>query len=204
MMRQMSMIGVLLLALAACSATAPVPEDRFYQLDNAPGAAALQAPALRGGLRVAPVTADPLRSGRAVLYRDARKPLELQRYHYQYWVDQPPRMIEQALLNYLRTIAAADPVQDNSRRAAVAYRLQTRLLRFEQVLDEGAPRVELELEATLYPEPSGAALWTATYLRRVDSTGNDMHATAQAMQLALAQVFQALRADLVATGKGQE
>lgn len=204
MMRRLGMVSVLLLALAACSATAPVPEDHFYQLEAGSAADAMPSPALQGGLRVAPVNADPLRSGRAVLFRDARKPLELQRYHYQYWVDQPPRMVERALLNYLRSIAVADPVQDDIRRGSTAYRLQTRLLRFEQVVGEGAPRVELELEATLYPEPSGAALWTAVYLRRVESSGNDMHATAQAMQLALAQVFQALRADLVAVEKDQE
>jgi len=199
-----SPVFLLLLLLAACSATAPVPEDRFYQLDSVSGSDVLPAPVLRGGLQVLPVTADPLRSGRAVLYRDARKPLELQRYHYQYWVDQPPRMVERALLSYLRSSAVADPVQSDSRRGSAAYRLQARLLRFEQVVAEAGARVELELEVTLYPEPAGTALWTASYLRSVDSSGKDMHATAQAMQLALAQVFKALRADLVAAGKGQE
>jgi len=153
---------------------------------------------LHGGLQVDYVVADPLRNGRAVLYRDMRKPLELQRYHYEFWVDQPPRMIHQALLHYLRSSGVADTVQDDSRHAGAGYRLYTRLLRFERVVGDGAPKVEFELEATLYSNHSGSVVWTGAYLQQQESDGKDMHASARAMQEALERILETLLADLAA------
>jgi len=185
--------------LTGCGSTGPVPEDRFYQLQtNISASAVLTGPVLRGGLRVDYVMADPLRSGRAVLYRDRRRPLELQRYHYEFWVDQPPRMIHQALLHYLRSSGVADSVVDDTRNANADYRLHTRLLRFERVVGDGTPIVEFELQATLYSKHSGSPLWTGVYLQQQESSGKDMHASTRAMQKALEAVLDSLLADLAA------
>jgi len=197
--RRFSAYLALVFILAGCGSTGPVPEDRFYQLQtNVSVTAVLTQPALRGGLRVDYVIADPLRSGRAVLYRDMRRPLELQRYHYEFWIDQPPRMIHQALLHYLRSSGVADSVQDDTRNGNADYRLYTRLLRFERVVGDGTSTVELELEATLYSKRSGLPLWTGVYLQQQESDGKDMHASARAMQKALEAVLDSLLADLAA------
>ena len=199
MTRRLSVYLSLVFLLAGCSSTGPVPEDRFYQLQTHISATpVLQKAVLNGSLRVDYVMADPLRSGRAVLYRDMRKPLELHRYHYEFWVDQPPRMIHQALLNYLRSSGIADSIQGDTRHADADYRLYTRLLRFERVVGDGAPKVELELEATLYSERTRSAMWTAVYLRQQESDGKELHASVQAMQKALEAVLESLLADLVA------
>jgi len=197
--RRFSVCLALVFILAGCGSTGPVPEDRFYQLQtNVSATTVLTRPVLPGGLQVDYVVADPLRNGRAVLYRDMRRPLELQRYHYEFWVDQPPRMIHQTLLHYLRSSGVADTVHNDSRHADVGYRLYTRLLRFERVVGGGAPKVEFELEATLYSNRSGSALWTGVYLQRQESDGKDMHASARAMQKALERVLESLLADLAA------
>ena len=190
------LLWMLLFSLAACGTNAPVPEDRFYQLQLDAPSVTVPTPVLRGGVRLDPVVADPLRGGRAVLYRDIRKPLELQRYHYEFWVDQPPRMVHQALLAYLRGSGVADALQDGSQRGDVEHRLQVRLLRFERLLGGDTPQVEVELEATLYSEPAGSVRWTAAYLQRQDNNGRGMHATAQAMQKALERIFRAMVADI--------
>jgi len=183
--------------MAGCSSTGPVPEDRYYQLQtNISATPVVAGPVLHGGLRVDYVVADPLRSGRAVLYRESSRALELQRYHYELWVDQPPRMVYQALLYYLRSSGVADAVQDDTRRTNADYRLYSRLLRFERVVGDGLPKVEIELEATLYSNRSGLVLWTGTYLQQQESDGKDMHASARAMQKALKRVLESLLADL--------
>ncbi len=198
MIRRLSAYLALIVVVAGCSSTGPVPEDRFYQLQtNVSATTVLPEPVLGGGLRVEYVMADPLRSARAVLYRDMRRPLELHRYHYEFWVDQPPRMIYQALLYKLRSSGIAT-VYDDTRHADADYRLYTRLLRFEQVVGDGAPQVELELEASLYSERSGSVIWTGVYYRQQESDGKDMHASARAMQKALEQVLKLLLADLAA------
>lgn len=181
-----------------CASTAPVPEDRFYQLDISGSPTTLTVPVLRGGLNVDYVTADPLRNGRAVLYRDAVKPLELQRYHYEFWVDHPPRMVHRALLQYLRSAGVADAVVDGSDRTDAAHRLRIRLLKFEQVLGPESQGIEVELEISLYSESTGSVEWAGVYLQRQDSGSRDIHATARAMQKALEQIFRSLVVDLEA------
>ncbi|HHH44775.1 MAG TPA: hypothetical protein ENK49_11610 [Gammaproteobacteria bacterium] len=199
MTRYAGVCYALLLLLTACSSTGPVPEDRFYQLQTSLSAATvLPGPVLKGGLQVDYVVADPLRSGRAILYRDADRPLELHRYHYEFWVDQPPRMIHQALLHYLRSSGIADSVRDDRMHTGSGYHLRTRLLRFERVVGDGSPRAELELEASLYAGRDTAPVWTGVYLQQLASDGKDMHATTRAMQQALEAVLESLRNDLAA------
>jgi ABC-type uncharacterized transport system auxiliary subunit len=195
--RRLNAYLTLIFALAGCSSTGPVPEDRFYQLQTHVSAArVLPGAVLSGGLRVDYVMADPLRSGRAILYRDTRKPLELHRYHYEFWIDQPPRMLHQALLHYLRSSGIADTIQNEARHTDADYRLDTRLLRFERVVGDGVAKVELELEAALYSERSGSAIWSGVYLRQQESDGKDMHASVRAMQKALESVLESLVTDL--------
>lgn len=186
--------------LSACGTTSPVPEDRFYELEPVSPSLSVAEPVFPAGLGVAKVTADPLRSGRAVLYRDSRKPLEVKRYHYEYWVDQPPRMVRQALLEYLRASGVADPVRGGVGRDKGDYALQTNLKRFDRLLGAGQPRVEIELEASIYANGSGQPLWSNNYLHRQDSKTSDMHATAEAMQTALATILQSMVEDLAAIG----
>ena len=186
------------LLLSGCATTSQVPEDRFYQLEAVAPSISVPRPIFPEGLDVDKVSADPLRSGRAVLYRDTRKPLEVKRYHYQFWVDQPPRIVHQALIDYLRASGVADPTDGESRTANGNYALKAHLKRFDRVVGSGRPAVEIELQATVYANGSGLPLWTKNYLNQQESDASDMHATAAAMQIALANIFASLVEDLAA------
>lgn len=192
---------LLFLLLGACATTEPVPEDRFYRLERIQPQHIFAVPVLRGGLAVDHIQADPLRSGRAVIYRDHDQPLQLQRYHYEFWVDQPPRLLHQALLSHLRDSGVADTVMNTGEPSAAAYYLRLRLLKFEQVLDRESAHVEVALQATLSSGRSDALLWTRTYAQRQAGSGRQMHATARAMQLALGELFAALQADLATSAQ---
>lgn len=193
---------LLLLVLGGCAATAPVPEDRFYHLNPVHPQQTLSEPVLTGGLAVDYVQADPLRSGRAILYSDSRKPLQLQRYHYEFWVDQPPRMVRQALASYLREAGVADQVVEIDARSDSAYRLRIRLLKFEQILNKDSATVELAMEVGLSTGSSEVPLWTRVYEQSQASASRQMHDTASAIQVALEALFAGLQADLAAVRLG--
>ncbi|HFD81002.1 MAG TPA: hypothetical protein ENK05_11530 [Gammaproteobacteria bacterium] len=187
---------VLALLLAGCAGPTPVPEDRFYQLQIDPPVQALPRPALEAGLEVEPVSADPLRSGRAVVYRSTARPLELHRYHYRFWADQPPRMVGQLLVAYLRDSGVARSVSDGRHGNATAYRLRSRLLHFEQLTGAEGNAVDVALEASLFTSRPERLVWTHRYRRRVNAAGTDMHAVAAAMEVALKGIFEAVVEDL--------
>lgn len=184
------------LILAACATGSPVPEDRFYQLEPTTPEHVFSSPVLQGGLEIDDTEADPLRSGRAVLYSEKARPLQLKRYHYAFWVDQPPRLVHGKLVQYLRDSGIADRIKDSTQRDITGYRLKTQVLKFEQLRGGPAPEVIIELEASLEELPAGQVLWTSVYSQRHTSDGGDMHATAEAMQTALDQLLQDLSRDL--------
>lgn len=190
----------LLLLLGGCGATGPVPEDRFYQLEVGTQAVPGGRQLFGGRLDVENVTADPLRSGRAVLYRESRAPLEVRRYHYQFWVEQPPRMIHQALLEYLHAGGVATPPPGSGLRGRGGYTLRTHLKRFDRLVGAGLPRVEIELQASVYENGSGQPLWTNSYLHQRESEAPDMHATAAAMQACLTTILDIMVEDLATAG----
>jgi len=176
-----------------------VPEDRFYELDPEMPATLPEA-SLKGGLSINHIVADPLRGGRAVLYRDARRPLELKRYHYEFWAEQPPQMIQRALLNSLRHSGVADRVESEGRRPHFRYELDVKLRRFESLVDAGRTRADVELEAVLRKAGSGDLVWTKVYQRQVDAHPGDIHALADAMQRGLEQIVEQLIGDLKVAG----
>lgn len=200
MTRFRPLLPVLLFLLGGCSATKPVPEDRFYQLELGSRAVQPARPLFGGRLDVEHVTADPLRSGRAVLYRERRTPLEVRRYHYEFWVEQPPRMVHQALLEQLRVGGITAPLPRSGLRGEGQYTLKTRLKRFERLVGGGLPWVEIEMQASVYENGSGQPVWSNSYLRQQESVAADMHATAAAMQACLADILDTMVQDLAALG----
>jgi ABC-type uncharacterized transport system auxiliary subunit len=200
MLRSMYIL-VVSLSLLACATSEPVPEDRFYQLKPVVPDKVFSSPVLAGGLEVDYTGADPLRSGRAVVYSEKARPLQLNRYHYAFWVDQPPRLVHGQLVQYLRASGISDRIDDGGRRETAQFRLKTHVLRFEQVRGGPEPEVVVELEASLEKLPEGTVLWTSVYRQRQTTGGDHMHATAESMQSALGQVFGELMQDLAAAGE---
>lgn len=187
--------ALVMLVLGACSTGAPVPEDRFYQLDPAMPATS-SAAVLEGGLSISHIGADPLRGGRAILYRDLRKPLELSRYHYEFWAEQPPRMIQRALHDALRNSGVADRVEVEGKRPHFDYEIDVEVRRFESVIETGRTSADVELEVILRKAGSGIPIWTKVYRRQNEARPGDMHALAEAMQQSLGQIFEQIIEDL--------
>ncbi len=187
-----------LLLLHGCSTSVQVPEDRFYQLRAIAPSAIYPAPVLSGGVIIDRVSADPMRSGRAILYSGAKKPLEMKRYHYEFWIDQPPELIQRALLAYFRDSRLADRVLDDTERTDADYRLAVRLQHFEQLRDSASQRadVDVELEVRLLANASRTTIWSHSYRQRRQVAGTDMHATAAAMEAALGTILEQLANDL--------
>ncbi|VAW74621.1 hypothetical protein MNBD_GAMMA15-2158 [hydrothermal vent metagenome] len=197
MIARLGLIGFVLLVLGACSTGAPVPEDRFYQLD--PGMPAVSPKViLKGGLSIAHIGADPLRGGRAILYRNQNRPLELARYHYEFWAEQPPRMIQRALQDALRQSGIIDRVEIEGQRPHFRYELKVDVRRFESLVGAGRSQADIELEVVLRTTRNDVPVWTKVYRKQNDAIPGDMHALANAMQQGLEQIFEQLAEDLKA------
>lgn len=187
--------ALIVLGLAGCSQAPPVPEDHFFAI-RVPAPVTQAAVVLRGGLLVERLRADALRGARAMLYRDAGRPLELRRYHYHYWVEEPTRLIQQQLADYLRAAGVADHVYTGEQALPYRYHLSGRLLAFEREVHGGRAHMHVAVRFTLGRRGASAPLLMRTYESDVAADGNDMHASARAAQQALTTIFHTLQSDL--------
>ena len=186
---------VLALLLSACAGGGPLPEDRFYRVEVAAPAAAA-APLLRGGLLVERLRADALHAGRAVLYRQADRPLELGRHHYRFWTEAPNQMVQQQLAAWLRGSGLADHVYTGEEAMPHRYRLSGRVLAFEREIGPAGVTLHVGLQLTLTRQGDREPLLEKRYQVDQAVAGRDMHATALAAQQALETVFHSLAGDI--------
>lgn len=182
--------------LAGCARQAPVPANHFYRLAVAPPKTALAKPVLSGVLGVAPPVAHGLRGERAMLYVDARRPLEVRRYHYHFWVDTPPRLLQQQLIAYLRAAHVARQVVSSDSSAGTRELVTGRLLRFERLQGADGVQAVVAMELDLQGGRSGNVRRIGVYRAEVRARDRSMYASVEAFNQAVARVYAAFVRDL--------
>lgn len=182
--------AVLLPALLSvgCGGVARVPEDSFYRLTVAAPATRATTPALADGLVVQGGAAAPLYRDRAFLYSDPGAPARLQRYHYHYWTDSPPQLVQRGLADYLRAAGVAAPVLLPEDGAAARNRLRVDIERFEHVRGADNGRAEVALRITLTARDRGVLLQESLHAE-APVAGADFTAVAAAYEQALTELY---------------
>lgn len=133
-------------ALAGC-AQAPVPADRFYRL-LPPAPQVLERPVLPGTLLVKRLSADGLLGQRPILYAESAAPGVLYQYHYHFWADAPPAMLQAVIVQALRAAKVAREVVTPEHGVDAQYVLVGRVRRLEHLLGD-APAVAVSLELAI-------------------------------------------------------
>lgn len=185
----------LLLALAAgCAKAPPVPSDRFYRLPDPP-AMAPAPPLSEGVILVRPFTSDGLHNERPILYGEGTDALTLQQYSYHYWVEAPPRLLQNQLVSFLRAQAAAPMVLTDVGVDAELI-LSGRIIRLERHLADGGSRaaVALELRADRARDPQPVLL--REYRAEVPLGEETVAATVAAVDRGLNDIFGEFSSDL--------
>lgn len=194
-MRKHAPTLLLVLALAAC-ASPPLPDDHYYRLEiDTPRTGSATAP-LAGSINVERIHMTGIYGERPLLYSSAQAPTELRQYHYHYWADNPARLIQEQLADYLRAAHLAREVSPASNGAVSDYQLSGTVQRFEQRLDGAGAQAYVVLELTLQRTADSRRLFSKTYTADVPTRDNTPLAAAQGLSQALAQCFAAFSADM--------
>lgn len=187
---------LLAVTLAGCASQPPVPADRFYRLTVPDPTPATKQPVFAGTLGVAPLDSDGLHSERALLYVDQQHPLELRRYHYHFWADPPPQLIQSQLLILLRGAGIARNVVRSDSPLTVDYLVSGRLQRFERIVGKKQVKVAVAMELGVDRGPRGGDGWHASYQAVVGADGRSMYATVQAYNEAFGRICTEFLRDL--------
>lgn len=184
-MGYLGLAALLMVALTACSnRVAELPEDRFYRLPEPTPVAA--APRFAGTLAVALPASDGLHNERAMLYAQHDRLLEIRRYHYFFWVQTPPRLVQEHLAEYLRRARVAEPVVLADGKVGSGLRLESRLIRFERIVGGTVPQVMVELELALR---DGADARRHRYRVLLPAQDGSVYASVEAFGQALEAIY---------------
>lgn len=134
--------AALLLMLSACTQPA-LPEDHFYRLGAAPGEG--ESGALTGVIEVSRFIAGGLAGRRPIVYRGGGDARELRSYHYHFWSEPPPIMLQNTLVAYLRATMRGAQLVTPDMRVEPDYIISGKIRRFEQVRGS-AGKIDLALE----------------------------------------------------------
>ncbi|MBU1192895.1 MAG: membrane integrity-associated transporter subunit PqiC [Gammaproteobacteria bacterium] len=174
--------------LAGCSAAPPVPTNSFYRLDIAAPGKRLAAPLLDGTLSVQVGAAIPLYRDRALLHSDAGAVTTLQRYHYHYWVDTPPHLLQVEFADYLRDAGIADVVVMPEDSVDTVYRLRLDIDHFEHLRGPGGGTVRVGLRVLLTERSSGKLLLQDRLEAEAQVRGDDFPQLALSYQQAVSDI----------------
>ena len=183
-----SSLSVLALSvvLGACAAPPPQPEDVYYRLSpRADGK--MNTPILDGVVEVDRFAAAGSPSSRPILYAEDGTPMVTE-YHYHFWIEAPPTMLQSALVSYLRSAGVAKQVVTPDMRVRPDYTVQGRLIRLDTVHGDSASGIA-EIELALRDENSGKLVVLGEYSTEIPAETNAVKHAVAAIDAAVKKVF---------------
>jgi ABC-type uncharacterized transport system auxiliary subunit len=196
-MRRAGIQFVLAVALTGCFGSAPpLPDDINYRLQLAPATQRFEAPRIAGLVVVERPTAAAVYSSRDVVYSEAAPHVNLQHYHYHHWADPPPQLLQQGLVDHLRSANLAPNVSLEAGRLLPAYRVSGVVRRFERQRNGSGWQAAVSLELRADPAGGREPLLLRQYETVIAAEGDGMEATVQAFARATGTLFDKFVADL--------
>jgi len=197
--RSFHRLAVLILAsflLASCISQAPIPQDRFYRLPDIRSIAQPHTN-LVNTIAVTPFKMQGIYNERNLLYVEAKKPLELQRYHYRYWASAPNYLIQDNLIHYLRTTSIANNIYHYQSNLEADRVVSGRVLRFDRVLDGPVSKIIINMELQLHSgNKNTSPLLNKQYSSTVNITNTEFNNVVEAYGRALNKIYDAFLSDI--------
>jgi len=178
--------------MAGC-AQPKLPQENYYRLVVADPADSEKV--LDGSLVVKPFIGNGLTSERSLLYSTTDAPLKVQQYHYHYWIDPPPQMIQDQVVAYLRSGGTAANVVTPEMRLLPDYALIGRIKRLERIVDGSRFSAVVELEIGLSDARDNSLVLLETYVAE-EPAGKDMASTVEAFNRGITKILEKFVADL--------
>ncbi len=200
MMRRPVAVLWVCLALGACSKQEPVPPDHFYRLPDPRPQVRYDQPPFAGLVLVRGFRADALHSERAIVFADDAKALTLQRYHYHFWLDGPPRLLQEYMVSFLRTANFAELV--NSDPGLVPdFEVTGKIRRLERQVGEHASSALVDMELSISKPRARRPILIKDYTARVDVANDAVSSSVEAMEQGIRRIFSQFVQDAVARVK---
>ena len=195
------MIRILLLIFAVNSLTAcglggaAVPQDHYYKLPEL--VISPQKEPRFKQLLIKPVQATGLYHDRAILYIEQERPLELQRYHYNFWSETPANLLRNALYQGLSSSGLSQKISRDIKLSRADYMIDSRVVNFERVINSADVTVHVALDINVRSGHDKNDQWTKRYSSKQVLSTTAMHDSAEAFGKAIEDICKQLISDFL-------
>ena len=190
---------LLSLALTGCGSSGPARSDSYYRLDlsttpnGTPAKAHHHYP---GTVLVSKLDGRGFAGDRAMIFRDASKQDQVQRYTYHLWAEAPPLSLQDLMARYLREADIAEFVVTPTQRVRADLIISGTLYRIEHHPYDNPPGVAIELELGVVRADRREPLLLKRYRSTQTATDEQISSAIPAFDRAVADIFSQFLTDL--------
>lgn len=198
----MKWLGFLMLVpvlLSACVGNTPLPDEHYYRLAIAPATERAASARIQGLVVVEPPDAPDVYAKRALVYSEDSGNISLQHYHYHFWIDPPPRLLQQELIRYLQAANLATAVVAEAGRAQPDYRISGSLRRFERLKTGKDWKVAVALQLRVEGASGTSPVLVRDYEQLLAASDATLEASVQAFSSAISTILRQFTTDLTKT-----
>lgn len=199
-MRLAIQAAILALLVAGCQSAGggPAPVDRFYRV--AVAEPAVGDVSLPGILLIGRLDADGLMRERPVVYSADDAALSLAQHEYDFWIEPPARLLQVALVQYLRSAGIAHSVVTPELRVRPDFEVVGTVRRFERLIGQSGPSIAVSLDLALVDRNGDRLRVVETYRAEVECPDSTLDASVEAFNRALASILAQFLADIRLSG----
>lgn len=186
---------LLTLALNGCGSSGPARSDSYYRLDlsSSDQKASHHYP---GTILVSKLDGRGFAGDRAMIFRDASKQDQVQRYTYHLWAEAPPLSLQDLMARRLREANIADFVVTPTQRVRADLIIAGTLFRMEHHPYDQPPGVVVDLELGVVRADRREPLFLKRYSSTQDATDEQISSAIPAFNRAVAAIFSEFLRDL--------
>lgn len=184
------------LILTACfGGSTSIPDDHYYRLPELV-AIKMTTPLLNGTLSVKRVITYGIYGERTLIYTDENNRNKLNRYHYHHWEKSPSKLIQDNIVQYLKSSGIAQNVISYSQNTHADYLLEAELISMHRDITSKDYMADITINIQIYNKSNGAIYINKRYRSKITANSNELVSTIDAFGLSLKTIYDKLITDL--------
>jgi ABC-type uncharacterized transport system auxiliary subunit len=182
--------------LTACfGGSSSIPDDHYYRLPELVGEK-LASPILTGTLSVKKIITYGIYGERTLIYTEKNNNIKLNRYHYHHWEKSPSTLIQDNLVQYLKSVGIAHHVISYSQNTEPDYLLEAELITMHRDMSSKGSIADISMDIRLYNKSNNSIYINKRYHSKLTAKSNKLVDTIKAYGEGLHNIYDELIADL--------
>ncbi len=184
------------LLLSACfGGGSSIPDDHYYRLPE-PVGEKLPNPILNGTLSIKKIITHGIYGERSLIYTDKNNNIKLNRYHYHHWEKSPSTLIQDNLVQYLKTIGIAHQVIAYNQNTNPDYLLEAELITLHRDMSSNGIIANISIDIRIYNKSNNSIYINKRYHSKLLAKSDKLIDTIQAYSDGLHNIYDELISDL--------